>query len=93
MPQITEEIVEVIQPGTRLSRYCATTSAWRDRAENCGGSTVAAFSGLVCNVRRVVQTVQATVVFLQLQLPGHPGSVRALDDEEFFVMEGSWGWR
>ena len=41
---------------------------------------------LVCNVMRVVQTVQKTVVFLQLQLsdgfvPGDPGSFQALDDE------------
>ena len=52
------------------ARCCATTSTWRDRAENCGGSAVAAFSGssipwtrlltrpLVCNVRLVVQTVR-----------------------------------
>ena len=38
------------------------------------------------------------MVFLQLQLsdgfvPGGPGSFRALDDEEFFVIEGSLGWR
>ena len=49
---------------------------------------------LVCNVMRVVQTVQKTMMFLQLQLsdgfvPGDPGSFRALDDEEFFVIEGS----
>ena len=36
------------------------------------------------------------MVFLQLQLsdgfvPGHPGSFRALDDEEFFVIEVSLG--
>ena len=36
------------------------------------------------------------VVFLELQLsdgfvPGHPGSLRALDDGEFFVIEGSLG--
>ena len=76
--------------------------------KNCGGSTDAAFSGsssswtrlltrpLVCNVRRVVQTLQRTMVFLQLQLsdgfvPDHPGSFRALHDEEFFVIEGSLG--
>ena len=40
--------------------------------------------------------MQKTVVFLQLQLsdgfvPGDPGSSRALDDEEFFVIEGSLG--
>ena len=40
--------------------------------------------------------MQKTVVFLQLQLsdefvPGHPGSFRALDDEEFFVIECSLG--
>ena len=40
--------------------------------------------------------MQKTVVFLQLQLsdgfvPRDPGSFRALDDEEFFVIEGSLG--
>ena len=40
--------------------------------------------------------MQKTVVFLKLQLsdgfvPGDPGSFRALDDEEFFVIEGFLG--
>ena len=46
VPQITEEIVEVTQPGTRLSTcsLLCNDKCWGDRAEICGGSTVAAFS-------------------------------------------------
>ena len=110
VPPITEEIVEVIQPGTRLSTcsFSATTSAWgesrklrRFRSSALLGSssswTRLLTRPLVCNVRCLVQTVQKTVVFLQLQLsdgivPGQPGRFfRALDDEEFFVIEDSLG--
>ena len=78
-----------------------------ETAEICVGSTVAFSGSssswtrlltrpLVCNVRRVVQIGQKTVEFLQLQLsdgfvPGHPGSFRAFDDEEFLRHRGLRG--
>ena len=40
-----------------------------------------------CAENRGVSEVTALGQFV----PGHPGSFRALDDEEFFVIEGSWG--
>ena len=92
VPPIMEEIMEVIQLGTKLltcSLLCNDKCLGRQsrklrrfRSSALLGSssswTRLLTRPLVCNVRCLVQTVQKTVVFLQIQLsdefvPGQPG--------------------
>ena len=110
VPQITEEIVEVIQPGTRVSTCSLlcndkclgrqSRKLWKfhscsllevvqslDKVVDTPAGVQRHARGPDCAENRGVSAVAALDGFV----PGDPGSFRALDDEEFFVIEGSLG--